>query len=87
MEPSSRSQAAGQEAQRLTSRKGPYSSMNRGWVRQVRDVASLRYPVNLAQILPVQKGAPAAPEGEAEIPLLVRLERLPQPLPREPGVS
>ena len=44
-----------------------------------------QYPVDLAQILPVQKGAPAAPEGEAEIPLLVRLERLPQPLPQGAG--
>ena len=46
-----------------------------------------QYPVDLAQILSVQKGAPAAPEGEAEIPLLVRLERLPQPLPQGARVS
>ena len=86
VEPSSRSQAAGQEAQRLTSRKGPYSSMNRGWVRQVRDVAPC-WPLSgwISQILSVLKGT-AAPEGGPRDPLVPGLESLLQLPPGSQGL-
>ena len=88
VEPSSRSQAAGQEAQRLTSRKGPYSSMNRGWVRQVRDVASAPNIRWISTHSPGSERGTGRPGGGSRNPP-------PRPLwsasrsrsPREPGVS